>query len=62
MKIQVPIDYKEIQITKSNHFIAKNDNKQFFMIELPKPINKWCIDGYYTDEKFSEITLIDAVK
>ena len=62
MKIQVPIDYKEIQITKSNHFIAKNDKKQFFMIELPTPINKWWIDGYYTDEKFSEITLVDAVK
>ena len=62
MKIQVPIDYKEIQITKSNRFIAKNNKKEFFMIELPKPVNKWWIDGYYIDEKFSEITLIDTVK
>ena len=62
MKIQVPIDYKEIQITNSNHFIAKNDKKEFFTIELPTPVNKWWIDGYYTDEEFSEITLVDAVK
>lgn len=62
MKIQVPIDYKEIKITNSNHFIAKNKEKQFFMIELPTPVNRWWIDGYYTDEKFSEITLVDAVK
>ena len=61
MKIQVPIDYKEVQITKSNHFIAKNDKKEFFMVELPRPINKWFIDGYYTDEKFTEITLVDAI-
>jgi hypothetical protein len=61
MKIQVPIDYTEVQITKSNHFIAKNEKKEFFMVELPKPINKWWIDGYYTDEKFTEITLVDAV-
>ncbi|MCC6448597.1 MAG: hypothetical protein IT215_07915 [Chitinophagaceae bacterium] len=62
MKIQVPIDYKEIQITNSNHFIAKNDKKEFFMVELQTPVNKCLIDGYYNDEKFSEITLVDAVK
>ncbi len=61
MKIQVPIDYKEVQITKSDHFIAKNSNKEFFMLELPKPIHKWWIDGYYTDEKFTEITLVDSI-
>jgi hypothetical protein len=61
MKIQIPISYKEIKITKSNHFIAKNEKKDFFMVELPKPINKWHIDNYCANEKFTEITLIDAV-
>lgn len=62
MKIQVPISYKEIKITKSNQFIAKNDKKEIFVIELPIPTNKWWIDGYYIDEEFIEIILIDANK
>jgi uncharacterized protein (DUF427 family) len=61
MKIRIPTNYKKIKINKSDQFIAKS-KKHVIMVELPKPVNKWWIDGYYIDEKFTEITLVDAVE
>lgn len=62
MKIQVPLEFNDLIITKNNQFIAKNkiaNNGNFFMVELPKPIGKWYIDGYYMSINYWEVSLID---
>ena len=61
MKIQIPKHFEDVEITKTNWFIAKSKTENI-KIELPKPNIQWWIDGYSINGEIAEIMLVDSTK
>lgn len=61
MTIQIPKHFEDIEITKTDWFVAKS-KADTIKIELPKPNIKWWIDGYFINDNVAEIKLVDSTK
>jgi hypothetical protein len=61
MTIQMPKHFKDVEITKTNWFIAKSKADKI-KIELPKPNIKWWVDGYNINGEVVEIMLVDSTE
>lgn len=61
MKIELPKEYEDIEISFNDVFTAKSNSKEI-KIELPKPNSRWWIEGYTTYDTYAEVTLVDTEK